>query len=253
MVPPLIDKWEEFEELSNNFNFSPSNRWFRIYRNQLEIFTQNAKDKYGVSHFILIDGLNFMFELFGATRAYTELFDHPGKVKQVIDFALELNLKVQNMFFEFAPLPGGGTCSNMAEWVPGKVISESVDPFHMTSDDYFEQWGREAINKISGHFDGVLIHIHGNGRHLVESVSSLANLRAIYFLDDGDNPPAFNKLRELKKHAGRIPCIVEVDFEKFNQALTSHSLPDGTLYRIQNVPNVTTANRLMQKIRDYRI
>jgi hypothetical protein len=36
--------------------------------------------------------------------------------------------------------------------VPGKIINESVDPFHMTSVDYFEQWGREPAQRFIDRF-----------------------------------------------------------------------------------------------------
>ena len=66
--------------------------------------------------------------------------------------------------------------SNFAQWVPGRIVSESIDPYHMTSVDYFEQWGREPAERILRHFDGGVIHIHGNGRHLLEAAATLQGL-----------------------------------------------------------------------------
>ena len=43
----------------------------------------------------------------------------------------------------------------------------------MTSVAYFEQWGREPAERILGAFDGGVIHIHGNGRHLLEAAATL--------------------------------------------------------------------------------
>src|SRR3989339_2190667 len=126
----------------------------------MKIFAEGAEGKFGISHFILIDGLNFAFELVGATETYTALNDQPETVREGIDFAFDLNSMVQDTFFEFNPLYEGGTFSNMAQWIPGRIVSESVDPFHMTSVDYFEEWGREPVERIYRAFDGGVLHIH---------------------------------------------------------------------------------------------
>ena len=43
------------------------------------MFREASRGKFGISHFILIDGLNFVFELLGATQTYLEMVDSPGK------------------------------------------------------------------------------------------------------------------------------------------------------------------------------
>jgi hypothetical protein len=249
MVPPILRDWSGLERLAINCDGA----WHEYYLRMLDSFRHSGAGKFGTSHFILIDGLNFVFELFGATRTYLELLDTPAKVREAIEFAYSLNLKVQTTFFEKIPLLEGGTCSNMAEWVPGRVISESVDPFHMTSVDYFENWGREPVERILARFDGAVLHIHGNGRHLLEAVSSLRAVKAIYLLDDLHWPSAFSQLKALKARIGVIPAIVNVDFAAFVDALNAHQVPGGVLYRIQNSSGADAANRLMELVRKYRV
>ena len=53
----------------------------------------------------------------------------------------------------------GGTLSNFAQWIPGRIVSESVDPFHMTSVAYFETWGREPAERILSRFDGGVVRV----------------------------------------------------------------------------------------------
>ena len=91
----------------------------------------------------------------------------------------------------------------MVEWIPGRIVSESVDPFHMTSIDYFEKWGREPVERILAAFDGGVLHIHGNGRHLLEAVSTLRGLKAVFLADDLHFPPAFSVLGKLRRRLGR--------------------------------------------------
>ncbi len=249
MVAPLLQDWSEFDRL----HFDVDHPWHRRYVDQLRQFTEAAAGKFGVSHFILIDGLNFVFELVGATRTYLALDERPEWIGRAIDFAFELNTQIHETFFAMTPRLDGGTYSNMVGWVPGRIVSESVDPFHMTSVDYFEHWGREPVQRIFNHFDGGVLHLHGNGRHLLEAVCSVRGLGAIFLGDDHGFPPAFEVLAELRARAGDVPLVVSVDYADFVEKLDRHELAGGVLYRVAAVDDVETANACMAKVRSYRV
>ena len=248
MVAPLLADWSQFDGL----RFDASHPWWQRYLAQLRAFVEAAAGKFAISHFILIDGLNFVFELLGATRTYLSLDERPEMVRRAIDFAFDLNVRVQEAFFAAVPLLCGGTCSNMVQWIPGRIVSESVDPFHMTSRAYFEQWGREPVERMLGRFDGGVLHIHGNGRHLLEAVCTLRGLSAIYLGDDKGFPAAFDILPQLRARAGDMPLVVSVDFAKFAAALRQRALVGEVLYRVEGVPDVAAANRCMEQVRAYR-
>jgi hypothetical protein len=248
MVPPLLKDWSEFDRL----RLDAGHPWFQRYLEQLQVFVEGSAGKFGISHFILIDGLNFLFELFGATRTYLELLDHPEQVRRAIDFAFDLNVWVQEAFFDRVPGLAGGTFSNMVQWIPGRIVSESVDPFHMTSVETFEEWGREPVERLWSHFDGGVLHLHGNGRHLLPAVRSLRGLKALYLGDDRGFPPAFEVLSELKARVGDLPLLVGVDWGPFQSALEEHRLVGGVFYQVRGVPDGATANRFMERVRAYR-
>ncbi len=248
MVRPLLADWSQFERLQ----FDPAHRWFRRYLDQLQVFVEGANGRFGISHFILIDGLNFVYELVGAFATYESLLDSPEMVRRAIELGFQVNVHVQEEFFRRVPSLRGGTCSNMVQWIPGRVVSESVDPFHMTSVEYFEQWGREPVERILAHFDGGVLHIHGNGRHLLRAVSTIQGLRAIYLGDDLGYPPAIDVLDQLQQQVGDLPLVVSVPFDKFADRLRHHLLPGGVLYQVTGVPDADTANRLMEQVRRYR-
>lgn len=248
MVPPLLEDLAALTSLQVDGNGTV----FERYRRQLEVFVESGRGRFGVSHFILIDGLNFVFELVGATRTYEALLDAPDLVRQAIDFAFELNLKVQETYFERAWQIEGGTFSNMAQWLPGRIVSESVDPFHMTSVEYFEQWGREPAERILGHFDGGVMHVHGNGRHLLEVVASVRGIKALYLGDDTGYPAAFEVLDQIQARTGDLPLVVQAPFPAFVQRLRQGDLPGGAFYLVSGVPGLDEANRLMEVVRSYR-
>lgn len=249
MVPPLLKDWAEFDRL----RFDASHPWWRRYRNQLDLFVDRCRGKWGISHFILIDSLNFVFELVGATQTYLSVEECPENVRRAIDFAHDLNVRVHREFFAVVPSFAGGTFSNFAQWIPGRIVSESLDPFHMTSVSYFERWGREPAERILGTFDGGVIHIHGNGRHLLEAAATLKGLKAILLLDDVGFPKAFDVLGDLKARIGDVPAAVFADYPSFVERLHRRELPGGVLYHVKNVPDVAAANRVMEEVREYRL
>jgi hypothetical protein len=249
MVPPLLKDWPEFDRL----RFDASHPWWRRYCDQLDVFVDRSRGKWGISHFILIDSLNFVFELVGATETYLSVEERPDEVRRAIDFAYDLNVRVHRKFFEVVPTYQGGTFSNFGQWIPGRIVSESLDPFHMTSVAYFERWGRKPAERILAAFDGGVVHIHGNGRHLLAAAATLKGLKAILLLDDLGFPKAFDVLFDLQVRVGDVPLAVFAEYGPFVERLDRRELPGGVLYCVKNVPDVATANRLMEKVREYRL
>jgi len=249
MVPPILKEWSDLERLS----IDHQSDLYQFYLLELELFRRGGEGKFGISHFILIDSLNFVFELFGGSRTYLELIDNPEKVREAVDFAYRLNVDVQKTFFEKVPLLEGGTCSNMVEWIPGRIVSQSVDPFHMTSVRDFERWGREPAERMLTTFDGGVLHIHANGRHLLEAVSSLRGLKALFLGDDKDFPTAFAVLAAIKCRTGDLPLVVRVEFADFLAALETRQLIGGVLYKVLNVPDSDSANRVMDRVHAYQV
>ena len=52
-----------------------------------------ARGKFGISHLIVIDSFNFVYELVGATNTYLSMYETPERVREAIEFAYHLNLK----------------------------------------------------------------------------------------------------------------------------------------------------------------
>jgi hypothetical protein len=249
MVPPLLHDLSELDRL----RFDPSNIWWRRYLRQMDVFVERSTGKWGVGHVIVCDGLNFAFELVGATNAYLAAKERPGLLRRAIDFGHEINVIVQRAFFEHVPLFEGGTFSNIGQWLPGRIVTESIDPCHMASVAFFEEWGREPAERMLGSFDGGVIHLHGNGRHLLEAAVTIKGLRAICLADDRGFPPAFDVIRELKARAGDLPVVVfSADYAKFAERLDRRDLPGGVMYQVKKVPDIDAANFLMEKVRSYR-
>jgi hypothetical protein len=248
MVPPLLRDWAEFDSLAGHSD----NGWLDRYRRQMRIFVERARGKFGISHFIIVDSLNFVYELVGATETYVSLLERPEVVSRAVELAFDVNLRVQNLFFEEVPLLAGGTCSNMVQWMPGRIVSESVDPFHMASPRYFEEWGREPVERMYSRFDGGVLHIHGNGRHLLEHVQSLKGLKALFLGDDRGFAPAYEVLPDFRKRVPDLPFVLGIPFARFVERLERRELTAGVFYRVKGAVPPDEANRLMERVRAYR-
>lgn len=248
MVSPILKGPLRIDGLSPDTNSTA----FLRFRCQLELYCRARQGRFGISHLILADGLNFIFELVGGTRTYLALYEEPDEVRKAIDFAFDLNVLVQDAFFEQDVMLDGGTCSNFAQWLPGRIVSESVDPFHLTSVEMFEEWGREPVERIYAQYDGGILHMHANGRHLLEAVSRLTGLKALALQDDVGFPSSFSILPELRRKLGDLPLGVQCPYLEFKRALERHRLTGGVLYCVKGVPDSDDANSLMDRVRAYR-
>ncbi|MGI5899166.1 MAG: hypothetical protein ACOX8S_04490 [Christensenellales bacterium] len=247
MSYPLDKQPEEIHPVFDNEGV-----WYRRYMDQMRVFREASRGKFGVSHFILIDGLNFLFELRGATNTYYDVLENPDFAKRIANFAFSLNVKIQNDYFREIGLYEGGTVSNMAGWVPGRIVSESVDPFHLASPAFFEQWGRENVQMMFDRFDGGVLHLHSNGHHLLESVRSLRGLKAIMLLEESTAPPPWQKVGELNEKAQGVPLVVSIPFDSFIQGMDKRSLPGGVLYHVIGAKSAKQANEAMRQALEYR-
>ncbi len=248
MVKPVLPDLSGVDDLA----FDPQHPWFTRYERHLRTYAQAARDRFGLCQLILINHLNFVFELVGATNTYLAVLDEPERVERAMELAFTICRGVMRTFFSVAGAIAGGTCLYGQQWVPGRIVSESVDPFHMAGPDYFEIWGRPALERMFAEFDGGVTHIHGNGRHLLEGVSTVRGLKAVWLGDDTGYPQAFDVLPQIRSRVGDLPLALSVGYQEFRSALAGHGLTGGVLYDVQGVPDVDTANDLMEQVRAHR-
>lgn len=247
MIAPFVD---DIKEIRYPENVS-ENPWFKAYLDQMEIFRKHSGDNFGISHFIVIDSINFLVELRGATNAYYDMIDYPDEVNRVIEIAKRINFLIHDKYFECIGTSEGGTFSNLGQWIPGRIISESLDPFHLMSVDTFEEWGRSPAEDMFSRYDGGIVHLHSNGHHLIKAVSTLKGLKCIALLDEPFNPPVYLKLLELDKLRTNIPLHVSMPFAVFVERLKKRSLPGNVFYEVLDVPDIYTANKTMEEVRKY--
>jgi hypothetical protein len=250
MSVPFIEDVKDLKSLS----FDTGCSWAEILKKQLLFYADYAKDKFGISHFILIDGLNLLLELRGATNMYYDCLDAEEEVRKFMALARDLNYWVQDTFFDAIGFHDGGTVSNMGQWIPGKIVSESLDPYHMAAPDFFYQWGLKGIEEMFSRYDGGIFHIHsGNGQHLVPLAAKVKGVKMISFIDENWNSfKAYQRLNEIDAERGDVPVGISIPYPVFKEKLEKHELPGNVLYTVTGVDSEKTANSLMKHVKSYR-
>lgn len=104
-----------------------------------------------------------------------------------------------------------------------------------------------------GLYDGGLLHIHGNGRHLLEAVRDLLGLKAIYLGDDTGFPRAIEIAGDIRRTCGDVPLVIGTDIESLRSGIKERTLPGGTLYMVADRLPVDCINREILEIRKYRV
>lgn len=138
------------------------NFWLQRYINQLEYFQRCFDGKMGISHLIVCDAVNLLFELRGATQTFYDLEDDFESCKRVMDFSIRLCKQVQDIFFEKIPMIKGGTFSNLCGILKGIIVADSLDPYHLSGEEPFYAYGKRYIEEMFSFYDGGIVHIHAN-------------------------------------------------------------------------------------------
>jgi hypothetical protein len=133
------------------------------------------------------------------------------------------------------------------------LVTPVVDSYHMTRVDWFEEHGRWVLEQTVQPYDGMMLHLHSNGLHLLKSVSTLPKLQCITLNEDTTAPfRIYERLDELSKLRGDVPIAASIPCAVFEERLRSRKLTPNVLYHVQGVNGVDAANRMMDLVCAYR-
>ena len=195
--------------------------------------------------------MNFVVEARGATRAFLDTFDHPDAIRLLMDFAFDLAVLLQERVLDAVDAFMGGSFTFTGSWAPGRVVSFSVDAYHLAGPEFYYQWGEPHLQRLLDYFAGGALHVHSNGRRLLPHVSKLRNLVCIQMADEANDPRSYDMIEEIIAQTGDTPIAVGCQRAEFERDLDAHRLPCGVLYHVLGVSSVEEGNRLMDKVRAY--
>ena len=224
MARPFLKEYGDLDKLE----IREDEVWMREIRQRLKRYTEQAKDKFVLSPVISIDSLNFAVMARGATKAMLDIYDNPEQLKELFEFALKINIKLNRLQKKLIGTFNGGTFDGYADfgsWFPGEEINISVDAFGQCRKEVYTEMGLEYTQRLIDAFGSAFLHIHGNAYHLLPEVVKLKGLKGIEIADESPHP--FPRLSEIKRITEDIPLVTECMLDEFLESMKKGTLPGG--------------------------
>jgi hypothetical protein len=238
-------RWRDF------LRFDEENPYYRLHMGYLAYLAGRSRDRFGYTEMIAIDGLNFL-DCVRHGDAYTDVYDHPEEVLEVLAYASDLNVELVRRQRVLIPTVDGGRFNFYQIWTPGETVFVSVDAYGQCGTDVFERFGRPFVQRLVDEFGGGWLHVHSDAMRLLPSYGKLGNLVAIG-LEDWIKPPfAVDALDDIRSMTGDIPLMINIGKERLQAMMDAHALPGGVLYWVAGVRTAREANEIAEAAHRYR-
>jgi hypothetical protein len=249
---PLLPDYRELPGLG----FSLEGPWVRRFLAVQEFVRDRAAGRFGQYPCIVIDALNFAIEFREATPAYLDIYEHPEELRRLMELGLDFNTRFQEAQMARCGGAAGGSFAMIAEWVPfPKAVAMGVDAYLICSVENYADFGFDYQRRLIERFGHGLMHFHSSRIDLAAEVAKLPGLELLQFGGDPRDPaPTVEHLPEMRRAVGDIPLQVFVELGTFVERLGRRELP-GNVWYIVDGPglSVDAANRLMDRVRAYRV
>lgn len=248
---PILEDYGQVDRL----RWNPENPWIQRQLEACREFLRAARGKFALMETETIDALNFAENVRG-TAAYTDIYEHPGELRRLMDFACDFNIRLieaQRRILAPASRYQEGMFFAHRIWLPGRPVWLSVDAYALCSPKTFEEFGRPWLQRIVDHFGSGWLHVHAAGVYLLPALVRLRRLWGIQFSEDPGHPRPFERLEEIRAITGDLPLMVECTGPELERGLVEGTLPGGVMYCVlEGVASVREANRLMERVRAYQ-
>lgn len=237
--------------------FSLDNKWVRRFLSIMEYFAEHMGENFAQHPCLTMDALNFACEMRGATQSYLDIYEHPAELKALMETGLDFNIRFQEAQMERIGRYAGGCFVWLSGWAPFKrAVSLSVDAYVICSVENYMEFGFDYQRRLIEHFGHGLMHFHCNRADLAAEVARLPGLALFQYGGDTRDPvPSADRLPEMRRAVGDIPIMVDCDLDTFTRRLEDRTLLPNVWYTMggSRQLSVGEANRLMAKVRKYRV
>jgi hypothetical protein len=232
-------------------HFDENNEYFRMQLEYLKFLGERSEGRFGYTEMIAVDGLNFMDCVRGAD-AYTDVFDHPREITEIMDFASDLNVRLIRAQRALMKPCRGGRFNFYQIWTPGETVFISVDAYGQCGPEVFEKFGRKYVQRLADEFGAGWLHVHSDAMRLLPNYACLRNVIAIG-LEDWIKPPrAIDHLEEIQDVTGDAPLMINITRDEFIQKIEAKSLPGNILYWVSGIGSASDANDVARIAYEYR-
>jgi len=232
-------------------HFDETNKYYNLQLDYLRYLKERSKGKFCFTEMLAIDGMNFLDCIRGGD-AYTDVFDYPKEVGELLDFSSDLNVRFIRKQRTIIDRYRGGRFNPYAIWTPGETIFISVDAYGQCGQEVFERHGRKYVQRLIDEFHGGWLHVHSDAMRLLPAYVTLKGLVAIG-LEDWIKPPrAIENIENILEITGDIPLMINITKDEFISRTNDKTLPGNILYWISGVKTVQEANATAEVAYRYR-
>jgi hypothetical protein len=241
----------DMKDYRSYMRFDKTNTYYTLQLDYLRYLKERSRGKFGFTEMLPIDGMNFLDCVRGGA-AYTDVYDHPREVDELLDFASDLNVRFVKDQREIIETYKGGRFSPYALWTPAKSVFISVDAYGQCGPEVFERHGRKYVQRLIDEFGGGWLHVHSDAKRLLPNYVTMKGLIAIG-LEDWIKPPrALDHLDEIVEITGDIPLMINVTREELLGKIESRTLRGNILYWVSGIRTAKEANRVAEIAYGYR-
>lgn len=227
------------ESCRTSIQFSEDNPWFRKLMEVMQTVVDHVDGRYAVGFSHLRGPADILIALLGSERLFLTMYDDPDMIARLAQEAAALWQAVAQAEAKIVPrYRGGYGVRQFGLWAPEAAPWLQDDTSCMMSETHYRHFFLDPMRRISTFPYGTL-HLHIPSLHLVETFTSIPNVRAINFYFDSrtisiqDAMPALRRLQALK-----MPIILarEVYFgftlEEFDEIMDGLS-PNGLMIHMK--------------------
>lgn len=198
------DTWENYPLV-----FDEDNYWWKLHYNMVKKVQEECQGEFLVDIPDLIENIDILVSMRGATNTCYDLIDEPELMKQRLDELYELYFKYYDRFYDIVKdEQGGSSFAAFQVWGPGRTAKVQCDFSALMSPEQFRTFIKPSLEKQCRRLDYSIYHLDGPAaiKHL-PAIMEIESLRALQWTagngqPDGGNEiwyPIYDKVREAGK------------------------------------------------------
>lgn len=253
---------EDILENPEKIIYDPNNASVNLIRNCTKYYKENNLDRCLVGP-PNIDCPGDILYMLRGSNIYTDFYENPEVLKYLFQTIAKGIIQFRDEMWDMLPLYEGGTFNGwMNWWVPQKTGLVGDDIFMSCSLDIYKEFGFPVQQEMANSYGKAWFHLHNLGLHLVPAIAEMENLICLELSEDPNVDLKGLDLLNTVRHQVPEELVVKVAVrpKEFVEALEAGTLPGNTIYDIceenyQDIDywDVDYANRIMDKVRKYRI
>lgn len=154
----FVENWDEFPEIQ----YDPENKWWKEHYALIIKSRELAKDDFYIGIPDLLENIDVLASLRGATNMIYDMIDEPEEVEERIKQISEIYFEYYDRFYDVVKDEEGGSCYTVFQvWGRGKTAKLQCDFSAMMSPNNFRDFIQEPLRQQARKLDNILYHLDG--------------------------------------------------------------------------------------------